>query len=314
VVPTILEAANLPEPRIVNGTPQRPIEGGSMVYSFEEPLSPSRHQIQYFEMFGNRGIYFDGWFAGTVHIKPWGNVENRFTEDTWELYHVKEDFSMSTNLANERPDIVALMQKTFIAEAEKYKVLPMDDRRQELFNPKLAGRPDLMFGRTSLTLYEGMTGMLENDFINTKNGSFEIVADIEAGDKTTNGVIISQAGRFGGWSFYVNNGTLTYLYNYVGIDQYKVTSSAKLPKGKSTVKMDFAYEGGDKPGQGGTATLYINGKSVGSGRIEHTQFSIFSADESANVGLDSETPVSNEYDVESSKFNGTIDKVVITLK
>ena len=314
VVPTILEVANLPEPRIVNGTPQRPIEGGSMVYTFDEPLSPSRHQIQYFEMFGNRGIYFDGWFAGTVHIKPWGAVENRFPEDTWELYHVKEDFSMSTNLANERPDIVALMQKMFIGEAEKYKVLPMDDRRQELFNPKLAGRPDLMFGRTSLTLYEGMTGMLENDFINTKNSSFEIVANIEAGDKTTNGVIISQAGRFGGWSFYVNNGTLTYLYNYVGIDQYKVTASAKLPKGKSTVKMDFAYEGGDKPGQGGTATLYINGKSVGSGKIDHTQFSIFSADESANVGLDSETPVSKDYDVESSKFNGKIDKVTISLK
>jgi arylsulfatase len=314
VVPTILEVANLPEPRIVNGTPQRPIEGGSMVYTFDEPLSPSRHQIQYFEMFGNRGIYFDGWFAGTVHIKPWGNVENRFTEDTWELYHVKEDFSMSTNLADERPDIVALMQKMFIGEAEKYKVLPMDDRRQELFNPKIAGRPDLMFGRTSLTLYEGMTGMLENDFINTKNSSFEIVADIEAGDKTTNGVIISQAGRFGGWSFYVKNGTLTYLYNYVGIDQYKVTASAKLPKGKSTVKMDFAYEGGDKPGQGGTATLYINGKSVGSGKIDHTQFSVFSADESANVGLDSETPVSKDYDVESSKFNGKIDKVTISLK
>ncbi|MGB5608657.1 sulfatase-like hydrolase/transferase [Eudoraea sp.] len=314
VVPTILEAANLPEPRIVNGTPQRPIEGGSMVYTFDEPLSPSRHQIQYFEMFGNRGIYFDGWFAGTVHIKPWGTVENRFPEDTWELYHVKEDFSMSTNLANERPDIVALMQKMFIGEAEKYKVLPMDDRRQELFNPKLAGRPDLMFGRTSLTLYEGMTGMLENDFINTKNSSFEIVADIESGDKTTNGVIISQAGRFGGWSFYVNNGTLTYMYNFVGIEQYKVTASAKLPKGKSTVKMDFAYEGGDKPGQGGTATLYINGKSVGSGKIDQTQFSIFSADESANVGLDSETPVSKDYDVESSKFNGKIDKVTITLK
>ena len=187
----------------------------------------------------------------------------------------------------------------------------IDDKN--LFNPNIAGRPDLMFGRKSLTLYGGMTGMLENDFINTKNTSFEIVADIEAGDKTTNGVIISQAGGFGGWSFYVNNGTLTYLYNYVGIDRYKVTASTKLPKGKSTVKMDFAYEGG-KPGQGGTATLYINGKSVGSGKIDHTQFSIFSADESANVGLDSETPVSNDYDVESSKFSGKIDKVTITLK
>ncbi|MGB5170983.1 hypothetical protein [Eudoraea sp.] len=249
-----------------------------------------------------------------MHIKPWGTVENRFPEDVWELYHVEEDFSMSTNLAKERPGIVELMQKVFLGEAEKYKVLPMDDRRQELFNPNLAGRPDLMFGRKSLTLYEGMTGMLENDFINSKNSSFEIVADIESNDKGTNGVIISQAGRFGGWSFYVNEGTLTYVYNYVGLEQYKTTANIELPQGKSTVKMDFAYDGGDKPGQGGTATLYINGEAVGSGKIDATQFSIFSADESANVGLDSETPVSNDYDFESSKFNGKIDKVTITLK
>ena len=152
VVPTILEAAAIPEPRIVNGTPQRPIEGVSMLYSWGDARSPSRHQIQYFEMFGNRGIYFDGWFAGTVHIKPWGKVENKFVDDTWELYHVAEDFSMSTNLADKHPDILEELQGVFLAEAVKYNVLPLDDRRQELFNPNIAGRPDLMFGRTSLTL------------------------------------------------------------------------------------------------------------------------------------------------------------------
>ncbi|MCJ7753760.1 MAG: sulfatase-like hydrolase/transferase, partial [Thermoanaerobaculales bacterium] len=314
VVPTILEAAGLPEPRIVNGTPQRPIEGTSMVYTWDFPNSPSRHTIQYFEMFGNRGIYYDGWFAGTIHIKPWGKVENRFPEDTWELYHVAEDFSMSTDLAKEHPELLEKLQQAFLGEAVKYKVLPLDDRRQELFNPKLAGRPDLMYGRTSLTLYEGMTGLLENDFINVKNTSLEIVAEVETGDKPANGVIVAQGGRFGGWSLHVKDGTPVYTYNYVGIDVTDVAATAKLPKGKSTVKMDFAYDGGDTPGAGGTATLFIDGKSVGSGKIAATQFSVFSADEGAGVGVDGETPVSESYNRATSEFTGTIDKVTITLK
>jgi len=314
VVPTILDAAGLPQPRVVNGVPQRPIEGTSMAYTWEFPNAPGRHQIQYFEMFGNRGIYFDGWFAGTIHLKPWGKVENRFPEDTWELYHVAEDFSMSTDLAKKHPEMLAKLQQAFLGEAVKYKVLPLDDRRQELFNPKLAGRPDLMYGRTTLTLYEGMTGMLENDFLNVKNTSFEIDVDLESGDKPANGVILAQGGRFGGWSLYVKDGVPVYTYNYVGIDTTDVTATSKLPKGKSTVKMDFAYDGGDKPGQGGTVTLYVDGKSVGSGKIPATQFSIFSADETASVGVDMETPVSESYDAESSKFTGQIDKVTINLK
>jgi arylsulfatase len=313
VVPTILEATGMPQPRIVNGVPQRPIEGVSMVYSWDEPRAPDRHQIQYFEMFGNRGIYFDGWFAGTVHLKPWGKVENRFPEDTWELYHVKEDFSMSKDLAKEHPDILTELQRVFLAEAVKYKVLPLDDRRQELFNPKIAGRPDLMFGRTSLTLYEGMHDLLENDFINIKNTSFEIVADIETPDKPVNGVIVAQGGRFGGWSLYVKDGTPMFTYNYLGIDRYTATASSKLPEGKSTVKMDFAYKGG-KPGSGGTATLYINGKSVGSTEVKQTEFAIFSADETAGVGVDAETPVTDDYTRASSRFTGKIDQVTITLK
>ena len=314
VVPTILEAAGLPEPRIVNGTPQRPIEGVSMLYSWDDARSPSRHQIQYFEMFGNRGIYFDGWFAGTVHLKPWGKVENRFTEDKWELYHVKEDFSMSTDLSKKHPEILAELQKVFLAEAVKYQVLPLDDRRQELFNPKVAGRPDLMFGRTSLTLYEGMNNLLENDFINIKNTSFEIVADVETADKPANGVIAVQGGRFGGWSLYVKDGVPKFTYNYLGLDLSTATSSEKLPKGKATVKMDFAYDGGKKPGAGGTVTLYINDKSVGTAKVAKTEFAVFSADETAGVGYDGETPVTNDYTRASSIFTGTIDKVTINLK
>jgi arylsulfatase len=313
VVPTILEACGLPQPRIVNGTPQRPMEGVSMVYTWDYPNAPSRHEIQYFEMFGNRGLYYDGWFAGTVHVKPWGEVKNRFPEDTWELYHVAEDFSMSTDLAKKHPDMLAKLQQAFLGEAVKYHVLPLDDRRVELFNPKIAGRPDLMFGRKSLTLYEGMAGLLENDFINVKDTSFEIVADIQTGEQPANGVIVAQGGRFGGWSLYVKDGTPMFQYNYLGLDRYTATATTKLPAGKATVKMDFAYDGG-KPGAGGTATLFINGKSVGSVKVAKTEFAIFSADETAGVGLDAETPVSDDYTRAGSKFTGKIDKVTINLK
>ena len=313
VVPTILEAAGLPQPRVVNGIPQRPIEGTSMVYSWDYPQAPSQHQIQYFEMFGNRGIYFDGWFAGTVHVKPWAKPENRFPEDTWELYRVSEDFSMSTDLAKQHPDVLAKLQQVFLGEAVKYNVLPLDDRREELFNPKLAGRPDLMFGRTSLTLYEGMNGLLENDFINVKNTSFEIVADIETTDKPANGVVVAQGGRFGGWSLHVKEGVPMFTYNYLGLAYSVATGDSKLPSGKSTVKMDFAYDGG-KMGAGGTATLFVDGKSVGSAKVDQTQFAIFSADETAGVGIDTETSVSEEYDRESSKFTGSIHKVTINVK
>jgi arylsulfatase len=313
VVPTILEAAGLPQPRVVNGVPQRPIEGVSMLYSWADARSPSRHQIQYFEMFGNRGIYYDGWFAGTVHLVPWGTVDHRFTEDVWELYHVDVDFSMSEDLAEEHPQLLAELQKVFLAEAVKYNVLPLDDRRQELFNPKVAGRPDLMYGRNSLTLYEGMHGLLENDFVNTKNTSFEIVADIETGDDPVNGVIVAQGGAFGGWSLYVKDGAPTFQYNYLGLDRPTAVASEKLPRGKSTVKMDFAYDGG-KPGAGGTVTLFINDKPVGTVKVAQTEFSIYSADETAGVGLDAETPVSGDYTRATSKFTGTIHKVVISLK
>lgn len=314
VVPTILEAIGVPQPRVVNGIPQRPIEGTSMVYTWNSPKAPGQHQIQYFEMFGNRGIYFDGWFAGTVHLKPWGKVENTFTEDKWELYHVAEDFSMSTDLAKEHPEMLAKLQGLFLKEAVKYKVLPLDDRREELFNPKLAGRPDLMFGRKSLTLYEGMAGLLENDFINVKNTSFEIIADIESGDKAANGVIVAQGGRFGGWSLHVTDGVPKFTYNYLGLEHSVATSTAKLPAGKATVKMQFAYDGGEKPGAGGTATIYINDKAVGAVEVPKTEFAVFSADETAGIGEDSETAVSEDYDRHTSKFNSKIHKVTINVK
>lgn len=315
VAPTILEAIGLPQPRIVNSVGQRPMEGVSMMYSFDNPNAADRHLVQYFEIIGNRGVYYDGWFAGTVHKAPWEEAPRHvLTEDNWELYHVAKDFSMSTDLAAKYPGKLKELQQVFLGEAVKYKVLPIDDRSIERLNAKLAGRPDLMAGRTSLTMYEGLGFLPENDFINTKNTSFEIVAEIESKDGKINGVIVSQGGRFGGWSLYVKDGKPVYFYNFLGLKNFVVAADTALPKGKSTVKLDFAYDGEPKLGGGGTATLSINGKRVGAGRIDKTEFAIWSLDETANVGIDRETPVSPDYTEETSKFSGKIHKVKITLK
>ncbi|EMB18659.1 arylsulfatase [Rhodopirellula europaea] len=319
IAPTVLEAAGLPQPRIVNGVGQRPMEGVSMLYSFDDAKAADRHLVQYFEIMGNRGVYCDGWFAGTVHMYPWAPPRNTLQDDEWELYHVAKDFSMSNNLAAKHPDKLKELQEVFLSEAVKYKVLPIDDRRQLRINAKLAGRPTLMGDRTSLTVYEGLGFLPENDFIDTKNRSFEIVAEIESQGKETSGVIVSQGGRFGGWSLYLKEGKPIYTYNYLGLESYSVTSDDVLPAGKSTIKLDFAYDGKStdgKPelGAGGTATLTVNGQPAGSAKIDKTQFAIWSADETANVGLDRETSVSPDYTEESSKFTGKIDKITLTVK
>lgn len=311
VVPTILEVAGLPQPKIVDGIPQRPIEGVSMAYSFDDADAADRHTIQYFEMFGNRALYHDGWMARTVHVPPWGRPTNSLEDDAWELYHAEEDFSLSTDVAGKYPKKLAELQSLFLAEAAKYNVLPLDDRLIELANPDVAGRPDLMFGRTTLTLHEGMEGLLENDFINIKNVSFTIEADLETSGSTTNGVIVAQGGRFGGWSLYVKDGTPTFMYNYLGLDNTKVSGSSALPEGATTLKMDFSYAGGGR-GKGGTVTLSVDGKTVGTGEIPKTQPNVFSADETAGVGVDMETPVSDEYTLETSKFTDKINVVKIT--
>ncbi len=313
VTPTILEAVGLPEPTVVYGVPQRPIEGVSMMYAFDNSEAADRRNTQYFEMFGNRGVYHHGWFAGTVHQKPWATAETGFDEDRWELYHVAEDFSMSTDLATQNPEKLKELQSVFLAEAEKYNVLPLDDRLTELFNPEVAGRPDLMFGRKSLTLYEGMGAMLENCFINVKNTSLDIVADLDELGESTEGVILQQGGRFGGWSLYVKDGKPAYAYNYCGLKTTTVASDKALPEGKAILKMSFDYKG-DRPGAGGTVTLYVNDEKVAEGSLEKTQPNIFSADETANVGKDTETAVTDAYDERENGFTAKINKVTITLK
>jgi arylsulfatase A-like enzyme len=313
VAPTILEAAGLPEPHVVNGTPQTPIQGVSMLSAFNDAKAPENHLTQYFEMFGNRGVYAEGWLAGTVHRAPWETkVRAPLKDDKWELYDTRSDFSLTKDLASKNPEKLHEMQAIFTREAIANHVLPIDDRLFERANPEVAGRPDLMAGRASLTVYEGMFAIPENAFINVKNSSFSITADVVVPNQTANGVLVAQGGRFGGWSLYVKDGKPTYHYNFLGLKRFTVTADKPLLPGKATIVFDFAYDGGGA-GKGGTGTLLVNGKKAGQGRIEVTQCCGFSATEGADVGLNTGTPVSLDY-TNPFRFNGKIEKVTIDLK
>ncbi len=315
VAPTILEAAGLPEPRLVNGVPQHPMDGTSMVYTFADAGAKDRHTTQYFEMFGNRAIYKDGWFARTIHKAPWEpKPRHALDEDVWELYDTRSDFSLVNDLAAKNPQKLAELQTIFMEEAARNQVLPIDDRTVERVNAAIAGRPDLMAGRTSLTLAEGMTGMTENVFLNIKNKSKAITAEVEVPQGGGNGAIIVQGGRFGGWALYVKDGVPAYDYNFLGLERTTIASSRALAPGKATIKYDFAYDGGGL-GKGGTGTLYVNGEQVGQGRIERTQPMIFSADETADVGIDLATPVVETIGSEArSRFTGSIPKVTVEVR
>ncbi len=315
VAPTVLEAAKLPEPKIVNGTPQLPIEGTSMLYTFDDADAKDRHVTQYFEIFGNRAIYHDGWLARTLHRAPWQTGKQKpLLSDTWDLYNVRDDFSLANNLAAKHPDKLKKLQQLFMAEAVKYHVLPIDDRVIERVNPALAGRPDIMGGRTSLTLFEGMDGMLENTFINVKNQSKKITAEVDIPEGGASGVLLAQGGRFGGWAFYVKDGRPAYDYNYLGLSRYSIMAKDKIPAGKAKVVLDFAYDGGGI-GKGGTATLSVNGTVVAKGRIEKTQPMMFSADETADVGLDNQTPVVEGIGIgrDETRFSGKISKITVDI-
>jgi arylsulfatase len=315
IAPTILEAAGLPEPKIVNGTPQTPIEGTSLVYAFDDAEAPERHTTQYFEMFGNRGVYHDGWFARTLHRAPWQTSDLKpLASDVWDLYEVRSDFSLANNLAAKQPQKLKELQALFLQEAEKYHVLPLDDRTIERTNPQLAGRPDVLGQRTSLTLYEGMEGMLENTFMNIKNRSSRITARIDVPANGAQGAILSQGGRFGGWSLYMTDSKPAYVYNFLGLARYTVAAPEPLPSGPATIVLDFAYDGGGF-GKGGKATLLVNGAAVAEGRVEQTQPNIFSADETADVGIDNQTPVALGIGIgPETRFTGKISEIRLEVK
>jgi len=315
VAPTILEAAGLPEPKVVNGTPQVPMEGVSLIYSFNDAKAKERHTTQYFEIAGNRAIYHDGWYARTIHRAPWEPTgRHPLDKDVWELYDLRADFSLTNDLAAKNPKKLKEMQALFMKEGEKYHVLPVDDRVFERLNGQAVGRPDMMGERTSITLAEGMTGIMESVFLNVKNKSKTVTAEVEVPASGANGTIFAQGGRFGGWSLYVKNGVPAYDYNFLGLMRFSIASAKPLAPGKATIKFDFAYDGGG-PGNGGMGTLFVNNEKVAEGRIEHTQAGMFSADETADVGIDLGTPVVESIGSEAkSRFTGHITKVTVEVK
>jgi arylsulfatase A-like enzyme len=311
IAPTVLEAAGIPEPTTVDGIPQKPIEGVSMRYSFDEPNAPERRETQYFEMFCNRGIYHQGWTAVTRHSTPWlmGSALPSFQDDVWELYDTNSDWSQTHDLAAEMPEKLEELQELWLEEARKYNVLPLDDRRVERFDPDLAGRPQLVRGNSQL-LFSGMGRLSESSLVNIKNKSHSITAEIEVPEDGAAGVIVAQGGAFGGWSLYLKDGKPAYCYNLLGLQRFKVEGGAAVPAGTHQVRAEFAYDGGGL-GKGGQVTLYIDGDPVGEGRVEGTVPMIFSADETADVGSDTASAVSDDYSGEASVFTGTVEWVQI---
>jgi hypothetical protein len=309
----VLEAAGLPEPTFVHGVEQAPFEGTSMLYSFADADAPERHDLQYFEMFGNRGIYHKGWSAVTKHSTPWmmGAQKPAFDDDVWELYDGSSDWTQARDLSKEMPEKLHELQRQWLIEATRYGVLPLDDRGVERFVPEIAGRPTLIKGNSQL-LFSGMGRLSESSVVNIKNKSFSVTANIEVPDGGAEGTIIAQGGRFGGWAFYFREGAATFVYNVLGINEFAISATEPVATGAHQVRAEFAYDGGGL-GKGGTLTLFYDGEPVGSGKVGFTQAMLFSADETTDVGYESGTAVSSELTPETSRFTGKIEWVQIDL-
>lgn len=308
VAPTVLEAAGLPEPDFVHGIQQRPMEGVSMRYCFDDPAAAERRETQYFEMFCNRGIYHKGWMAVTRHGIPWEFTAElpALDDDVWELYDLTTDWTQARDLAAQMPGKLRHLQRQFLIEAAKYNVLPLDDRGIERFNSDLAGRPVLVTGH-SQTLYGNMGRLSEDSVINVKNKSHTVTAEIRVGDRPANGAIVAQGGAFGGWALYAKDGAPRYCYNLLGLACYTITGDAQLTPGTHKVSMEFSYDGGGL-GKGGTATLLLDGTKVGEGRVDATIPMLFSS-ETLDVGEDAGSAVSDDYTPENSAFTGTVNWV-----
>jgi arylsulfatase A-like enzyme len=314
VAPTILELAGLPEPLSVNGVQQKPIEGVSMAYSLNDAKAAERRETQYFEMFGNRGIYHKGWTAVTRHKTPWiliGEVTPAFDDDNWELYDTSKDWSQANNLAKQMPDKLHELQRLWLIEAVRYNVLPLDDNLGARINADTAGRPILIKGKSQI-LFGSMGRLSENSVVNIKNKSHSVTAGITVPAKGAEGVIIAQGGNIGGWSLYAKGGKLKYCYNLLGINYFYVESTSPLPAGDHQVRMEFAYAGGGL-GKGGTVSLYVDGKKVGEGKVAATAAMIFSADDGCDVGVDTGSPVSQDYGSRGNEFNGVVKGVQLAI-
>lgn len=313
VLPTVLDIAGLPEPTTVGGVTQQPIEGVSMRYSFADAGAEDRRRTQYFEMVGNRAIYHEGWTAGAQHSVPWRMVggHGSFADDDWELYDTSTDWSQAHDLAGSEPERLAQLQQLFQAEAERYQVLPLDDRVTERENPQLAGRIELQQGRDVLD-FGPTTGRLSEEVApNVKNRTHRVIVDLESAG-ADNGVLVAQGGRFGGWSLYCVDGVVCYAYNCYGRDLITVTADRQLPAGRHRVIMDWMFHGSE-PGGPAEISLTIDDQHVGSGGLERSTAYYFAFDETFNVGVDRGSPVTDAYPAIDNRFTATIDRVRVEL-
>jgi arylsulfatase len=313
IAPTILDVTGLQQPSIVNGVAQKPIEGVTMAYSFDDAKAPSARRTQYFEMFGQRAIYHDGWIACTTPLQSAvdpselrGDVINDYR---WELYHVAEDFSEAINVADKHPDKLHELQLLFYAEAARYNVLPLDHSRIARLDVSI--RPSLTRGRTQFTYYGPMARIPEGAAPDVKNRSFRITADVVLPKGGEQGIVLTQGGLSAGYALMFSDGKAVFHYNVANIAHFNIAAKDALLPGKHTIVFDFKYDGGGI-GKGGTGTINVDGKEVAKGRIASTMPVRFSLDETFDIGEDTGTPVSEDYDV-PSRFTGQIDQVVVNL-
>ncbi|MDX1888695.1 arylsulfatase [Mycolicibacterium sp. 050158] len=310
VAPTILEAAGLPAPAAVNGITQAPLEGVSMLPTLRDGDAAETHVVQYFEMFGNRGIYHQGWTAVTKHRTPWETgTPPPFDEDVWELYG-PGDWTQARDISAENPAKLAELQRLWLIEAVKYDVVPLDDRGVERINPDIAGRPQLIKGNTQL-LFDGMR-VSENCVLTLKNKSYTVTANVDVPESGASGVIVTQGGSVGGWSLYAHEGRLKYCFNFFGIEYYITAADEPIPAGKHQLRMEFTYDGGGLA-KGGDVALFYDGRRVGSGRVEKTQPMGYSADEACDVGCDTGSPASPDYGPTGNRFSGSIEWVQLDI-
>lgn len=314
IAPTILDIAGIPIPNTVNGVEQRQMEGVSMLAALKDANAPENRKTQYFNVGGYWGLYHDGWFTGVIDKAPWERHKahkDPMKDDVhWELYNIDEDWACAHDIADQNPEKLAAMKALFFEEAVKYNVLPIDMRGQAVMNSTIADRPTLLGDRKEITLGAGMGGLKEGCFLNMKNTSFTITAEVEVAPGQTDGVIFCQGGRFGGYSLYVKDGKPNFCFNFVSMERYYARGEKPLGDERCHIVVDFKYDGGGY-GLGGDLTLSVNNEVVGKGRVEHTMGFFVSFDETAEVGHAAATPVTEEMPVKDSPFQGKIYSVNI---
>ena len=314
IVPTLYEVCGITAPTELNGVQQKPIEGLSFAFAFDDAAAGSRRKTQYFELGCNRGLYHDGWMASCPSFVPWDPNRAEFDPDKapWELYKIDEDFSQSNDLAAQHPDKLRELQDLWWVEASKYNVLPLDWRAAIRLNAEAMGRPSLIGHRTSMTYYPGVIGLPDAASPPMCNKSWTITADVELLDDSTEGMIVTHGGLEGGYGLYLRDGRPTFVYNYLSVDRPTFTATAPLPRGKTRIVVDFAYEGGGM-GKGGEITMTANGRKIAGGRLERTIPIQLSLGEGLDIGMDVGSPIDFTYQLPFA-FTGKIEQVTVELK